>query len=167
MCSSFSNFSWIILSGSPSNYLKKSSKSFKNIETKVMIFRKRKSAQDPKFILHGQTLDIVDTYSYLGIIFKYNGTFFETRKKLVEQANKALYCIYKLVRNESIPIDLQLKMFDSMIEPILLYGSEVWGYENLKVIEQIQLKFCKRILKVRNTTPHIPRYEYVATITSV
>jgi hypothetical protein len=34
-----------------------------------MIFRKRKTAQDPKFILHGQTLDIVDTYSYLGIIF--------------------------------------------------------------------------------------------------
>ena len=98
-------------------------------KTKVMIFRKRKTAQDPKFLLHGQTLDIVDTYSYLGIIFKYNGTFFETRKKLVEQANKALYCIYKLVRNESIPIDLQLKMFDSMIEPILLYGSEVWGYE--------------------------------------
>ena len=32
MCSSFSNFSWIILSGSPSNCLKKSSKSFKNIE---------------------------------------------------------------------------------------------------------------------------------------
>ena len=32
MCSSFSNFSWIILSGAPSNCLKKSSKSFKNIE---------------------------------------------------------------------------------------------------------------------------------------
>jgi len=40
--------------------------------------------------------------------------------------SKALYCIYKLARNESIPIDLQLKMSDSMIEPILLYGSEVW-----------------------------------------
>jgi hypothetical protein len=39
-----------------------------------------------------------------------------------------------------------------MIEPILLYGSEVWGYENLKILEQIHLKFCKRILKVRNTT---------------
>jgi hypothetical protein len=48
-------------------------------------------------------------------------------------------------------------MFDSMIEPILLYGSEVWGYENFKVIEQIQLKFCKRILKVRNTTPHFTK----------
>ena len=45
-----------------------------------------------------------------------------------------------------------------MIEHILLYGSEVWGYENLKVIEQIQLKFCKRILKVRNTTPNFMIY---------
>jgi hypothetical protein len=46
---------------------------------------------------------------------------------------------------------LTIKMFDSMIEPILLYGSEVWGYENLKILEQMHLKFCKRILKVRNT----------------
>ena len=41
-----------------------------------------------------------------------------------------------------------------MIEPILLYGSEVWGYENLKILEQIHLKFYKRNLKVRNTTPN-------------
>ena len=41
-----------------------------------------------------------------------------------------------------------------MIEPILLYGSEVWGYENLKILEQIHLKLCKRILTVRNTTPN-------------
>jgi hypothetical protein len=45
-----------------------------------------------------------------------------------------------------------------MIEPILLYGSEVWGYENLKILEQIHLKFCKRILKVRNTTPNFIVY---------
>jgi hypothetical protein len=32
-------------------------------KTKVMNFRKKKTAQDPNFILHGQTLDIVDTYS--------------------------------------------------------------------------------------------------------
>ena len=35
-------------------------------KTKVMNFRKKKTAQDSNFILHGQTLDIVDTYSYLG-----------------------------------------------------------------------------------------------------
>ena len=123
-------------------------------KTKVIIFCKRKVKQDIYFTIQGQVLDIVDTYSYLGVIFKYNGTFLETRKKLLEQAEKALFPIYKLIRNESLSVDIQLKLFDSMIEPILLYGAEIWGYENIKLIEQFHLKFCKRILSVRNTTPN-------------
>jgi hypothetical protein len=42
-----------------------------------------------------------------------------------------------------------------MIQPIVIYGSEVWGYENLKFIEQIHLKYRKRVLQVRNTTPNL------------
>ena len=41
-----------------------------------------------------------------------------------------------------------------MIEPISIYGSEVWGYENLKFIEQIYLKYCKRVIQIRNITPN-------------
>ena len=94
------------------------------------------------FSLKGPVLEIVDTYSYLSVIFKYYGTFLETKKKFVEQAEKALYCVYKLVRKEAILVDIQLLLFDSMIEPILTYGSKVCGYDNLKFIEQIHLKFC-------------------------
>ena len=46
-----------------------------------------------------------------------------------------------------------------MVEPILLYGSEIWGYENIKIIEQVHLGFCKRILKVRSFTPNFMVYE--------
>jgi hypothetical protein len=53
------------------------------------------------FSLKGPVLEIVDTYSYLSVIFKYYGTFLETKKKFVEQAEKALYCVYKLVRKEA------------------------------------------------------------------
>jgi hypothetical protein len=45
-----------------------------------------------------------------------------------------------------------------MVEPILLYGCEIWGFENLKVLEQVHLMFCKRILKVRSTTPNYMVY---------
>jgi hypothetical protein len=38
---------------------------------------------------------------------------------------KLLFAIYKKIRNDNIPIDLQLKLFDSLVEPIILYGSEV------------------------------------------
>ena len=40
-----------------------------------------------------------------------------------------------------------------MVEPILLHGSEIWGYENIKIIEQVHLQFCKR-----TTTPNFMVY---------
>jgi hypothetical protein len=43
--------------------------------------------------------------------------------------------------------------FDSLVEPILLYGSEVWGFENTCSLEKNHLQFCKKILQVRATTP--------------
>ena len=76
------------------------------------------------------------------------------RKRLVEQAQKSLFAIYKKIRIQNIPIDLQLKLFDSLVEPIILYGSEVWGFENIQIMEKIHLTFCKRILNVRLTTPN-------------
>ena len=63
--------------------------------------------------------------------------------------------MHKLIRKDALPVDIQLLRLDSMIEPILIDGSEVWGYENLKFIEQIHLKYRKRVLQVRNTTPNL------------
>ena len=38
-----------------------------------------------------------------------------------------------------------LKLFDSCVAPILLYGCEVWGYENTDIIEKVHAKSCKFI----------------------
>jgi hypothetical protein len=67
------------------------------------------------FILQDKQLEVVEKFSYLGIIFKYNGTFFDTKKKLVDQGQRSLHFIYKTIRNESIPVDLQLKNVDNTI----------------------------------------------------
>ena len=45
-----------------------------------------------------------------------------------------------------------------MIVPILLYGSEVWGCENVDIINQFQLKFCKMLLGLKQSTPNIMIY---------
>ena len=52
------------------------------------------------------------------------------------------------------PIDLQLKLFDTLVSPILLYASEVTGFEKNDHVEKVHLQFLKRILKVRSTTPN-------------
>ena len=51
-----------------------------------------------------------------------------------------------------------MKLFDSLITPILLYSSEIWGYENNDIIEKIHLGFLKRILGVRVSTPNYMVY---------
>lgn len=41
-----------------------------------------------------------------------------------------------------------------MVKPILLYGSEVWGFsKNIQCLEKVQLKFCKLLLKLKASTP--------------
>jgi hypothetical protein len=75
--------------------------------------------------------------------------------ELLDQANKALYALYRKIRNLAIPIDVQLKLFDSLITPILIYSCEVWGFENKQGIEKMHLQYCKRILNIRNTTPNV------------
>ena len=40
-----------------------------------------------------------------------------------------------------------------MTAPILLYGSEIWGYENCDLIESFHFKYCKRLLHLKASTP--------------
>ena len=72
----------------------------------------------------------------------YNGPFVKAKSKLIDQARPALFAVYRRIKNQPIPVDLQLTLFDCLVEPILLYGSEVWGFENTCTLEKIHLQFC-------------------------
>jgi hypothetical protein len=89
----------------------------------------------------------------LGVLFQYTGSVKIAKNKLVEQSQKALYAVYYKIRNLRLPIDLQLKIFDSLVEPILLYESEILGIGKNDNIEKVHLQFLKRILNVSAATP--------------
>ena len=61
--------------------------------------------------------------------------------------------LYTRINNLDIPLNLQLKLFDHTILPILTYGSEIWGYESLDIIEKVQNDFLRRITLARKSTP--------------
>ena len=42
-----------------------------------------------------------------------------------------------------------------MVTPILVYGAELWGYERVEIIERVQTKFCKHLLRVGNQTSNL------------
>ena len=57
-----------------------------------------------------------------------------------------MYAIFRKARRHSLPVDIQLKLFDSLVLPILLYSCEVWGFAKL---EHVHLTFCKRSICVK------------------
>ena len=59
----------------------------------------------------------------------------------------------------SFDIKTKVKLFDSLVFPILLYASEVWGIYDYKHIDNIHIKFCKNILGVRIQPPNYSVYE--------
>ena len=39
------------------------------------------------------------------------------------------------------------KLFDACVTPILLYGSEIWGYECVDILEKVHSRFCKLVTR--------------------
>ena len=113
-----------------------------SFQTKILIFGIR-STHRFEFKLGNNKIEICDEFKYLGVIFTKTRTFAKAIKHNVDHANKALHLLYKKIHNLHIPIDLQLQLFDHTIVPILLYGCEVWGFQNTKLIETVHTKFLK------------------------
>ena len=57
----------------------------------------------------------------------------------------------------TLPPHIMLHMFDGLIKPIIVYGSEVWGYNRSAQWEadKVFLRFARQILRVKPTTSNI------------
>ena len=113
-------------------------------ETKITIFSNRKFQHNYVFTYNNQVLDIDEHIVYLEM-FSYNGRFLKNNQRRVEQARKAIFSILKKSCKLHLPIDLQLQLFDSMVAPILLYGSEITGFEKSDGLERLCTQFYKII----------------------
>ena len=77
----------------------------------------------------------------------------QTKKHNVEQAIKAMYVLFKRIRNLNIPIELLLYLFDRVILPVALYGCEIWGFEKRHMIENLHNNLLRQIIGLRKSTP--------------
>lgn len=63
------------------------------------------------------------------------------------------FVVLTKIQQLEMSVDFQLNLFDHIIQPILLYASEVGGFEKPVMIERIHFKYCRRILRVKQLTP--------------
>ena len=125
-------------------------------KTKCMIFNKTGRLIRRNFYLGTTRLENVRNYKYLGLIITPSG---EIRSALDDLRSRALKAYMALKNKLGIcfrdHIEDTIMLFDSLVKPILLYGSDFWGC--LKTpknnpVENLHMQFCRQILGVQKNT---------------
>jgi hypothetical protein len=109
-------------------------------KTKVVIFGAQQTGKF-RFHLEDENIEISDFYHYLGVTFSSNGSFLKARKHVVQRASKAIYLLFTRSNNSDLLLDLIIELFDHTVLPILTYGSEIFGFENLDILEKVHNDF--------------------------
>lgn len=64
-----------------------------------------------------------------------------------------MHLLYCRIKNLNLPIDLQLKLFDHTVLPILTYACEIYSFENLEMLEKVHTSFLRKITNSKQSTP--------------
>ena len=97
-------------------------------KSKTMVFNPLgKLITDNTFSYLGKPLEMVKEFSYLGIAFSMSGSFSNAIQTLKDKANKAMYPLVDTVFKFSLGVPTSMNLFEKLIQPVVLYGSEIWG----------------------------------------
>jgi hypothetical protein len=100
-------------------------------ENKATILSKteRKAKTDSNaylFDLNDNRLELVKEYTYLGLTVTCNGKLNYAAEILVQKARKVFFGLKaNIPSSDSLSVQKWLKLYNSMITPILTYGSEI------------------------------------------
>ena len=96
-----------------------------NVEkTKTMIIGKQH--KELKVTLDGRILEQVTKFVYLGGLITEDGKCTEDIKRRIGLACAVFGTLGKMWRTKSISIKTKMKLYGTLVVPVLLYGSECW-----------------------------------------
>ena len=139
-------------------------------KTKVMIFQKCGKRMKHDFKFGNLNIETTDKYKYLGTTITNSG-YFKTNQNLAKKKGlRAAYLILNNIAPMSKP-STAIKIFEKVVEPILLYNCEVteaflpekWEYEKFLTkiwdssseLNMVILSFLRQILGVHKKTTNI------------
>ena len=128
-------------------------------KTKAMIFNKTGRHMRRNFFLGNEKVNTTREYKYLGFKITPSG---EINSGICDLKDRALKGFFKLKKKMG-PFFIKhplvtMKLFQTLIKPILLYSSDFWGVLKMpknNPLENLHMKFCKQLLGVQRQTTNI------------
>ena len=98
-------------------------------KTKIVVCKRggRLAAQESWSLL-GSAVEVVPAVKYLGVIMANSHSYAKHRLSAISKAMRALFTLTKFYfGNKNLPVKILIRLFKSLVEPVLLYGSEIWA----------------------------------------
>ena len=129
-------------------------------KSKIMIFRNHSRAPQCYDWKYGnQHIDIVNNYTYLGVNISYNLSFKKHLENKLSSSKMAISSTWsKYIANPKISHKNKLKIFNAAARSIMLYGSQIWGYERYDSVEKLFRYFIKKMFILPSNTPNYVLY---------
>ena len=132
--------------------------------------------QSHTFLYRKKELELVQSFTYLGITFSSSASFKKAYQTLGDKACKAMHPLVDAIFKFNLAVPKALDLFEKLVQPIL-YGSEVWAsfsshqlnfisknqdallrYSLESPVDRPKLKFCKQVLGLKRNFPSLAVY---------
>ena len=115
---------------------------------------------------NGNVIKQVEEYKYLGIIIRpmkrwNKDVFYKNYSFMCDKCRKAIFGQQKKLKCVKVlTTEIRFDIFDTMIRPIITYGSDVWGLckSGLHDLDKLFLKYIHCVLCIKATTSNIIVY---------
>ena len=125
-------------------------------KTKCMVFNKTGRHLRKSLLFGENKIDTTREYKYLGLLITPSFNLCTALGNLKDRALRSYYLLKtRLGEHFKKDITTTIYLFDMLVKPILLYGSDYWGCLKLPCnnpIETLYMKFCKDLLGVQKQT---------------
>ena len=129
-----------------------------------MVFSRGQVKRYPIFSYGDDIIEVVRDYVYLGVTMNYNNEFVKVMRKQLDQGRKSPFSMLIKCRKFKLPIDIQCKLFEFMVIPVILYGCEIWVFQDIKLLKIFYRKFIKKVRKLRPSTSNCMVYGEVGKL---
>jgi hypothetical protein len=118
-------------------------------ELKTQILKINSTSTDP-VTLKGNNLDEVSSFTYLGSVINQQGGTDEDVKSRIGKARAAFTTLKNIWKSQQISTKTKIRLFNSNVKSVLLYGSESWRTTKTTVRKiQTFINSClRRILRI-------------------
>ena len=138
-------------------------------KTEIVVFGKRRWLNDGSvsWSYRDQPIRVSDEFKYLGIILHSTKGVQASVNALATAGSKASFTLDGKFRDSGMmDIVLKLRMFDTVVSPILTYCAEIWGPDMLDTcsrietcfnnpLEQVHTAFLRRLGRIPSSASRV------------